>query len=83
MKVYPTVLGQSLPLKNLICTCVHMHTHTHTFCGNEGEFSEISLPVYNSWIYFISRGMGFLPALDIVVQSNGNIMMNKQKSTFQ
>ena len=30
MKDYPTVLGQSLPLKNLICTCVHAHTHTHT-----------------------------------------------------
>ena len=52
MKVYSTVLGQSLPLKNLICTCVHTHTHTHThsFCGNEGEFSEISLSAYNSWI---------------------------------
>ena len=59
------------------------HAHTHTFYGNEGEFSEISLSVYNSWIYFISRSMGFLPALDNIVQSNGSIMMNKQKSTFQ
>ena len=60
MKVYPTVLGQSLPLKNLICTCVHMHTHTHFMGMKESsvrflcQFTTLGFTLYQeAWVFFL------------------------------
>ena len=60
MKVYPTVLGQSLPLKNLICTCVHAHTLTHFVGMKESsvrflcQFTTLGFNLYReAWIFFL------------------------------
>ena len=67
MKVYSTVLGQSLPLKNLICTCVHTHTHTHTLTHFVAmkessvrflcQLTTLGFNLYQeAWIFFLGYG---------------------------
>lgn len=64
--------------------CVRAHTHTHTLIHFVGmkDSSVRFLCQFTTLGFIYIKCMDFLPSLDITVQSNENIMMNKQKSTF-